>query len=56
MAEIDGIYLKLTMLEVRALHRALGRMSSADFKNTAQAEAGNMVYAALVPYADAEDD
>lgn len=55
MAAIEAIYLKLTMLEVCAVHRALGKMAGINYPSEAEAEAGGMVYSALIAHIAEEE-
>ncbi len=54
MAKVEGITVILTLFEVRAIHRALGKMAFNDYTSEAEAEAGPAVYNELTPYADTE--
>lgn len=54
MAEVESITVTLTLLEVRAIHRALGKMTFKDYGCEAIAMAGADVYNELTPYADTE--
>ncbi len=54
MAEIMKIVLELSILEAKAIHFALGKMTHTDYPIESMAEAGSNVYSELVVVEDDE--
>ena len=54
MAQIEGLTLTLTLQEVRAVHKALGKMMGKDYPNQGENLAGHAVYSELTPYVENE--
>ena len=52
MARIDHIAFNFTLLELAAIHKALGRMAGKDYSNEAENAAGSEVYHKITPYVD----